>query len=206
MVSRLREWRRDQKCAGAGAGGCCRVVKRRGRVNYLAAEVRRISLRGRIHVESVNERANGGIAGTEGLNGGRRHACAAGSGKQASTSTHTSTHPPYYLRICHTIFSKASRMPATVGVVLPRFLRILRLDWLEGVLLGTRTRTRQVAELSLCVEVTVKSTPTCIKCRDKILFPNKAWVWKLLYQPHFTYLLGHILLLALWYLCSIARL
>jgi hypothetical protein len=149
VVSRLREWRRDQKCAGAGAGGCCRVVKRRGRVNYLVAAVRRMSLCGRIHLESVNERANGGIAGTEGLNGGRRHACAAGSGKQASTSTHTSTHPPYYLRICHTIFSKASKMPTTVGVVLPRFLRILRLDWLECVLLGTRTRTRQVAELSL---------------------------------------------------------
>ena len=58
-------------------------------------------------------------------------------------------HPRYYLRICHTIFSKANTMPTTVGVVLPRFLRILRLDWLECMLLGTRTRTRQVAELSL---------------------------------------------------------
>lgn len=73
------------------------------------------------------------VAGTEGLNGGRRHACAAGSGKQASTSTHTSqlqTYPPCYLRICHTIFSKASKDPDQLAMVLPRFPHVLRFDWL----------------------------------------------------------------------------
>jgi hypothetical protein len=44
-----------------------------------------------------------------------------------------------------------------------------------------------------------------MNCRDKILFPDKAWVWKLLYRSHqFTYLPEQILL-ALWYLPMLDR-
>ena len=103
----------------------------------------------RSHSPEVSERASeqrdAAVAGTEDLNGGRRHACAAGSGKQASTSTHTSqlqTHPPYYLWICHTIFSKASRVPDQLAMVLPRFPRMLHFDWLESEFWSVRGRER----------------------------------------------------------------
>ena len=66
VISWSREWRRNQRCAIVGADGlmgCCRVAKRRVQVKILVAEVevRRISWCDRIHLDSVNERANRGI-------------------------------------------------------------------------------------------------------------------------------------------------
>ena len=97
VISWSREWRRNQRCAIVGADGlmgCCRVAKRRVQVKILVAEVEvRAHIMVRSHSPGLSERASeqrDPVAGTEGLNGGRRHACAAGSGKQASTSTHTS--------------------------------------------------------------------------------------------------------------------
>ena len=171
VVSWLREWRRDQRRAGVDANACCKVVKRRDQVKILVAEVRRISSRGRIHLKSVNERANRGIAGTEGLNGGRRHACAAGSGKQASTSTHTSSltlYPRYYLRICHTIFSKASK---DAEWYCPAFLALcILIGWrLTYARYEDANATGGGAEL---VEGTVKSMPTCMSRGDKNIVPG----------------------------------
>lgn len=109
------------------------------------AESKRISLRGRIHLESVNEpseRANRGIAGTEGLNGGRRHAYAAGSGKQASASTHTSklVHPSSIplADLSHHI----QQGKQGCRMVLPRFPHMLHLDWLKGEFCSVRGRER----------------------------------------------------------------
>ena len=142
VVSWLREWRRDQRRAGVDTNACCKVVKRRDQVKILVAEVRRISSRGRIHLKSVNERANRGIAGTEGLNGGRRHACAAGSGKQASTSTHTSqTHASSSILLTD-LSHHIQQGKQGCRMVLPRFLRFLYLDWLEGELCSVRGRER----------------------------------------------------------------
>ena len=114
----LREWRRDQKCAGVDAGTCCRVVEWRGSVKCLGAEVRRISLRGRIHVE-VSERASEQrdirIAGTE------EALTEAGGMRVPAGSWETSIHVHPHLTSSHFI------LHTTCGFVTPYSARQARL-------------------------------------------------------------------------------
>jgi hypothetical protein len=147
-------------------------VKWQGRIKCLEAEARHISLRGRIHLE-VSERASEQRDSRHrgGLNGGRRHACAAGPGKQASTSTHTS-HSHFILSILHADLSHHIQQGKQgCRMVLPRFPYMLHLDW-PRVIFARYEDANATGGGAELVEGTVKSTPTCINRRHKTIVPD----------------------------------
>lgn len=99
-------------------------------------------------------------------------------------------HPRYYLRICHTIFSKANK---DAEWYCPAFIMYcFVIGWrVSFARYEDANATGGGAEL---VEGTVKSTPTCMNRGDKNIVPDHSRSVQVdnCYQPYLTCLLGSV--------------